>query len=80
MTIIGDNSRLKTIVERIERINVEIKDLTDGRGEIFAEAKSAGYDVKILRKVVALRKVDVATRDEQDAILATYMHALGSMA
>ena len=74
---IGDNSQLKAIVERIEHVNTEIKDLQDGRGEIFQEAKSAGYDVKVLRKVIAIRKIDPATRHEQESILETYMHALG---
>lgn len=73
---IGDNSKLKAIVERIEHVNMEIKDLQDGRGEIFQEAKSAGYDVKVLRKVIAIRKIDPATRHEEASLLETYMNAL----
>lgn len=74
---VGDNSKLKTIVERIEHVEVEIKDLQTGRGEIYQEAKNAGYDVKALRKLVAIRKIDQAKRDEMQAILDTYMHAMG---
>lgn len=76
----GDNSQLKQIVERIEHINLEIKDLSDGRGEIFTEAKSAGYDVKALRQVIALRKMAPDDRAAQEAVLETYKHALGMLA
>lgn len=79
MTTAGDNSQLKTIVERIEHINVEIKDLQDGRGEIFSEAKASGYDVKVLRKVIAIRKIDPSTREEEEAIMETYIRALDGL-
>ena len=78
MTNIGDNSQLKAIVERIEHVEGEIKDLQGDRGEIYQEAKSHGYDVKILRKVVAIRKKDPAARAEEETLLETYMAALGS--
>lgn len=76
MTTIGDNSQLKAIVERIEHVEGEIKDLQGDKGEIYQEAKSHGYDVKILRKVVALRRIDPSARAEQASIMEAYIHAL----
>ena len=77
MSQIGDNSQLKAIVERIEHVEVEIKDLQTGRNEIYTEAKSAGLDPKAIRKLVALRKQDQTKREEAQAILALYMSAMG---
>jgi len=77
---IGDNSQLKSIVERIEHVEVEIKDLQTGRAEIYQEAKSAGLDVKAIRQIVAIRKQDQTKREEAEAILAAYMLALGMAA
>jgi uncharacterized protein (UPF0335 family) len=76
----GDNSQLKTIVERIEHINVEIKDLQTGRGEIFQEAKSNGWDVKVLRQIIALRQMSEDDRAARDALLDKYKQALGMLA
>ena len=76
----GHNGQLKAIVERIETINEEIKGLTDDRGDIFSEAKGNGFDTKVLRKIIALRKLSSEDRSQQDAILETYMHALGMLA
>ena len=73
----GHNGQLQSIVERIENLDGEIKDLREGQKEIFTEAKSNGYDVKVLRKVIALRKQDPAARAEQSAIMETYLLALG---
>ena len=73
----NSNAQLKSLVERIENINEEIKGLTADRGDIFQEAKSNGYDVKALRKVIALRKISAEDRAAQDAILDTYLNALG---
>jgi uncharacterized protein (UPF0335 family) len=73
----GHNGQLKSIVERIEHVEEEIKDLRGDKGEIYQEAKSNGFDVKVLRKVIAIRKMDPAARSEQETILETYMHALG---
>ena len=72
----GDNSQLKAIVERIEHVEGEIKDLQGDKGEIYLEAKSHGYDVKVLRKVIAWRRQDPASRAETAAIMETYLHAL----
>jgi uncharacterized protein (UPF0335 family) len=80
MATIGDNSQLKSIVERIENINDQIKEMTDDRGEIFKEASSNGLDVKALRKIIALRKLSADDRAQQDAILETYKQALGMLA
>lgn len=76
----GHNGQLKSLVERIEHVEGEIKDLQGDKGEIYQEAKSHGYDVKILRKVISIRKKDPAVREEEDAILDTYMTALGMQA
>lgn len=79
MSQIGDNSQLKAIVERIEHVEGEIKDLQTGKGEIYQEAKSHGYDCKVLRKVIAFRKKDPTARAEESAIMETYLHALGDV-
>jgi uncharacterized protein (UPF0335 family) len=73
----GHNGQLQSIVERIERLGEEIKGLQDDQKDVYAEAKGNGFDVKALRKVVAMRKLDPAHRAEQAAVLETYMHALG---
>ena len=73
----GHNGQLQSIVERIEHVEGEIKDLQAGKTEIFQEAKSHGFDVKVLRKVIALRRQDPDARAEQETLLETYMHALG---
>lgn len=77
---IGDNSQLKSIVERIEHVEVEIKDLQTGRNEIYQEAKSAGLDSKALRTIIRLRKQSPDDRVEQEAILELYKQALGMLA
>ena len=71
--------QLKAIVERVERLEEEKKALSDDIRDVYAEAKGNGYDVKTLRVVVRLRKQDVNERKEQDAILETYLHALGML-
>jgi uncharacterized protein (UPF0335 family) len=73
----GHNGQLKALVERIEKVNGQVKELTDDRGDIFSEAKSAGFDPKVLRKIIALRKLSSEDRAAQDQILETYMNALG---
>ena len=69
--------QLKAFVERIERLEEEKKALSDDIRDVYAEAKGNGYDVKVLRAVVRLRKQDKDERMEYDAVLETYMHALG---
>ena len=68
--------RLRAFVERIEHIEEEIKGLTEGRKEVYAEAKGEGFDVKVLREVVRLRKQDRDEREEHESLLDTYMHAI----
>ena len=68
--------RLRTIIERLEEDKQAV--MTDMK-EVFAEAKGEGYDVKILRKVIRIRKQDKAKRQEEDAILDLYMSALGEI-
>ncbi len=75
----GHNGQLRAIVERIENMNVEIKEMTDGRNDIFTEAKGNGFDTKVLRKIIALRKLSSEDRAAQDQILETYMNALGML-
>ena len=70
---------LKAFVERIERREEETKALADDIRDVYAEAKGTGFDVKALRTIVRMRKQDVNERREQEAILETYMHALGML-
>lgn len=76
---IGLNSRqqLRAFVERIERLEDEKKAIADDIKEVYAEAKGMGYDTKVLRQVIRIRKQDQHARAEQEAILDTYLHALG---
>lgn len=69
--------QLRAFVERIERLEEEKAALAADIREVYAEAKAMGYDIKTLRTVIRLRKQDAAERQEQEAILATYMIALG---
>jgi len=71
-------NQLRAIVERIEHIEEEIKELTEARKEIYSEAKSNGFDVKVLREVIRLRKQDQKERDEKDALLDVYLRAIKS--
>ena len=69
--------QLKALVERIEHLEEEKKAIADDIKDVYAEAKGNGYDVKALRKIIRLRKQDKNERAEEEAILETYMHALG---
>jgi uncharacterized protein (UPF0335 family) len=83
MTTAGHNmaaDRLKSIVERIEKLEEERKALQEDIKDIYTEAKSAGFDTKVLRMVIASRKKDQAEWEEQQALLETYMKALGQLA
>ena len=70
------SERLRTIIERIERLEEEKSALAEDIREIFSEARSAGFDVKILRQVIRLRKLDSSDRQEQEAMLDLYKRAL----
>ena len=71
--------QLKAVIERVERLEEEKKALSDDIRDVFAEAKGNGFDVKALRAIIRLRRLDADERREQDAILETYMHALGML-
>jgi uncharacterized protein (UPF0335 family) len=75
--IAGD--RLKSFVERIERLEEEKKALANDIKEVYAEAKGNGFDTKIMRQVIRLRRMDKDDLDEQDALLDVYMRALGML-
>lgn len=68
--------QLKSIIERVERLEEEKKTISDDIRDIYAEAKGNGFDVKALRTIVRMRKQDADDRREQETILETYMHAL----
>ena len=68
--------RLRSLIERIERSEEEKKALSGDIRDVFAEAKSAGFDVKIMRAILKLRKMNAADRDEQEFLLDTYRKAL----
>jgi uncharacterized protein (UPF0335 family) len=69
--------QLRLFIERIERLEEEKKSMADDVRDVYAEAKSNGYDTKTMRKIVALRKMETHTRQEADALLDTYRNALG---
>ena len=71
--------QLKSIIERIERLEEEKKAISDDIRDVFGEAKVNGFDVKALRSIIRLRKMETSEREEQDAILETYMLALGML-
>ena len=70
-------AQLKSIIERIERLEEEKAALSEDIKDVYGEAKGTGFDVKVLRKIISLRKQDLSERQEQDALLETYMAALG---
>ena len=72
--------QLRSLIERIERLEEEKAALTSDIREVYSEAKGNGFDTKILRKIVAIRKQDANERAEQEAILELYMAALGMVA
>jgi uncharacterized protein (UPF0335 family) len=89
MSDIGHNSgaatrfakdQLKSIIERIERLEEEKKAIAEDIRDVYTEAKGNGYDVKAMRTIVRMRKQDANERAEQETILETYMHALGMLA
>ncbi len=69
--------QLKSLIERIERLEEQKDGLTGDIREVYAEAKGNGFDTKILKQVVKLRKLDSSEREEMDSILDLYMQALG---
>lgn len=69
--------RLQSLIKRIERLQEEIKEIQYDVKDIFAEAKAVGFDVKIMREIIKLRKMNAVERDEQEYLLDTYKKALG---
>jgi uncharacterized protein (UPF0335 family) len=71
--------RLRTIIERIERLEQDKAAIAEDLKEVYAEAKGEGFDVKILRKVVSLRKKDKVKLDEETALIELYLEAIGGL-
>jgi len=70
--------RICSFIERIEHIDEEIRALNEGKKEVFAEAKGEGFDVKVLKEILRLRKQDKDERDEQESLLDLYLRAMES--
>ena len=79
MTDVGgvSSERLRSFVERIERLEEEKKALSDDIREVYSEAKGTGFDVKVLRQIIRLRKMDSSDRSEMEEVLDVYKRALG---
>lgn len=73
------DDRLRLLIERIERLEEEKKGIADDIRDVYAEAKAVGYDTKIMRQIIKLRKMKPDERSEQDMVLETYKSALGMM-
>jgi uncharacterized protein (UPF0335 family) len=73
----SSDDRLRLLIERIERLEEEKKGIADDIRDVYAEAKAVGYDPKIMRQIVRLRKMKPDDRSEQDMLLETYKNALG---
>ena len=71
-----DSTRLNSLIERIERLEEEKKGISSDIRDIYAEAKGVGFDVKIMKAIIKLRKMNQAARDEQEFLLETYRKAL----
>jgi uncharacterized protein (UPF0335 family) len=71
--------KLKSLVERIERLEEDKAAVANDLKEVFAEAKNEGFDTKILRKVIRLRKQDTAKRQEEEALVELYVNAIGGL-
>ena len=74
--ISGD--RIRSFIERIEHIDEEIKGLNEGKKEAFAEAKGEGFDVKVLKEILRLRKLDREDREEHESLVDLYLRAMES--
>lgn len=74
--IAGD--RIRSFIERVEHIEAELKELNEGKKEVFAEAMGEGFDVKILKEILKLRKQEQSEREEQESLLDLYLSAMQS--
>lgn len=83
MTQIGHNSiavdQLKSIISRVEKLTEEKDAISADIKDVFAESKGAGFDVKAIKAIIKIRKLDSSEREEQETILDTYMNALGML-
>ena len=70
--------QVRSIVERVEQLEAEIAELNEGKKEVFLEAKGQGFDVKILKEIIKLRKLDKEERDEHETLLDVYLRAMDS--
>lgn len=77
-TIEIPGNRILSFIERIEQIDEELKALNEGKKEVFSEAKGEGFDVKVLKEILRLRKQDQDERDEQESLLDIYLRAIQS--
>ena len=68
--------KIRAFVERIENIDIELQELNEQKKEVYAEAKGEGFDVKILKEIIKLRKQDQKERDERESLLDLYMRAM----
>lgn len=73
------NARLKSFVERIERLNAEKDALGADIREVYSELKGTGYDTKIVRQIIRMRKMDATDRQEQESLIDVYMNELGML-
>ena len=86
MSDVGHNSgevnsgHLRSFIERIERLEIEKRAIADDIKDVYLEAKGNGFDTKIMRKIIAMRKVDADKRAEEETILYLYLNALGMLA
>ena len=71
------SERLKALIDRIERLEEEKKALAEDIKEVYSEAKSTGFDVKVMRQLIRLRKMDESDRNEMEEVLTIYMRAVG---
>ena len=78
--VMTTNNQIKAIVERIEKLEEEKAVIAEDIKEVYSEAKGSGFDPKIIKKIIALRKQDAKKRAEEQALLAVYMDALGMLA
>ncbi len=74
--VAGD--RIRSFVERIEQLDTELQEINEQRKEVLAEAKGEGFDVKVLKEIIRLRKQDEDERDEHETLLDVYMRAMAS--
>ena len=72
-------NQIKSIIERVERLNEDADAVKNDLKEVFSEARGNGFDVKILKRVIKLRKISKAAREEESAILDLYLHAIGEI-